>query len=88
MNEDRSPATREFYIELGRFLRLHQITQDQFRIELNKFLPRGRKVKPNHVGAVMISKWLSTTAKKWNEPRTEITLAAKKALDSLQNETY
>lgn len=84
MIEDKSPATREFYIELGRFLRLHSITQDQFRIELNKNLPRNRRIKPNHVGAVIISKWLSTTARKWSEPKTEITLAAQAALVNLK----
>lgn len=84
MQKDFAPQTRAFYIELSRFLRSRGITQDQFRIALNIHLPLTRQIPPNHVGAVTISKWLSTTGKRWNEPKSEITEAAKKALQTLK----
>jgi hypothetical protein len=81
-----APATLETILNLKKVMAEHGMKQEDVRVEMNKHLPVSRQVKPNHSGAVQLSRWLNPTGNDWSEPKAEIILAFQKVVESKKTE--
>lgn len=77
-----SPLTLQLLVDLNEMLVRLNMTNEQFRVELNKFLPRKRQITGTHAGASKLNRWLNPTSRNWSEPQSEIALAFQKFLQS------
>jgi hypothetical protein len=81
-----APATLEIILNLKQVMRDHGMTQEDVRVLMNAYLPVSRQIKPNHSGAVQLSRWLNPTGKDWSEPKSEIILAFQKVAEEKKEE--
>lgn len=77
-----APETLKTILALKEVMAANGMVHEDVRVEMNKHLPESRQIKPNHSGAVQLSRWLNPTGNNWSEPKSEIILAFQKVVES------
>lgn len=74
--------TLQLIVSVNETLRYWRMTNNDLRVELNRYLPKCRQIKDDHAGITKLNRWLNPTGMSWCEPKGEIVLALQKVLES------
>jgi hypothetical protein len=83
----RAPLTLAVILDVKSLMRDADLTLEQYREVINKFLPAPKHIEPGHAGIVKLNRWLNPSSSGWQEPRAEIILAMQKTI-AILSEMY